>query len=43
MSQSHRRKGSLIFKLDSEETKFEKKLIDFVPRRLGVILIIIKN
>lgn len=43
MSQFRRRKSSLIFKLDSKETEFEKKLIDFVPSRLNVILIILKN
>lgn len=43
MSQFRRRKSSLIFKLDPKETEFEKKLIDFVPSRLNVILIILKN
>lgn len=32
-----------MFKLDSKETEFEKKLIDFVPCRLHIILIILKN
>lgn len=38
-----RRKGSLIFKLDSKETESERKLIDFVLSRLSVILTILKN
>lgn len=42
MSQFHRREGSLIFKLDSKETESKKKLIDFVPSRCSVILIILK-
>lgn len=42
MSQFHRREGSLIFKLDSKETESKKRLIDFVPSRCSVMLIILK-
>lgn len=43
MSQFHRRKGGLIFKLESKETEYEWKLIDFVLSRLSVIQTILKN
>ena len=42
MSQFHRRKGDLIFKLDSKETESEWKLIDFVLSRPSVIRLFLR-
>lgn len=43
MSKFHRREGSLIFKLDSKETKSERKPFDFVLSRLSEMLTLLKN
>ena len=42
MSQFHRRRGDLIFKLDSKETESEWKLIDFVLSRPSVIRLFLR-
>lgn len=43
MSQFHRRKGDLRFKLDSKETESEWKLIDFVLSRPSVIRLFLRT